>query len=340
MKQVIIFILISSCFSLALAAEKTKAAPVNVETVTVQLVSHPDQISATGTLISIPGIIVKPEISGRVTKIYFKSGEVVSTSTPLIEINPEIIKAQLAEAEAALNLNRLNFSRSTALYKTHDIAKSDFDQAKANYDGAQAKVASVLAQLQQTTVVAPFAGKLGLSQVNVGDYINVGQSIVNLQTLDPLKVDFSIPELYQNRVAIGQTVLLHTDSNPGKTFSGQVEAVESLINQNNRTLNVRANIPNKNGELIPGGFAEVTLRFAEERLIMVPQTAIVYSLGGNYVFKVVANQAEKVMVTLGSKDSNNVVIQSGLKVGELIITSGQTKIYPGSPVLVNENKKT
>ena len=341
LKQIVITIfLLTLCWSnIALAASKPKTMPpVFVETTTIQTTSHQDQISSTGSLLSIPGIVVKPEIPGRITKIYFNSGDVVQKGVPLVEINPDIIKATLIQTLAELKLNKLNFERSATLYKTRDISKSDFDQAQANYVSAKAGVDSAQAQLQQTTIVAPFAGKLGLSQVNVGDYVNIGQNIVNLQTLDPLKVDFSIPELYQSKIAVGQIVSLCSDAYPHETFSGKVEAFESLVNTNNRTLNVRANVPNKNGKLIPGGFVEVSLQFAEQQLIMIPQTAIVYDPSGNYVYKVVAGKAEKTAVTLGEKNADNVTIKSGLKVGDVVVTAGQIKMYPGAQVIVAGNK--
>ena len=336
---IIVFLLTFCCSNVALAASKPKTMPpVFVETITVQTTSHQDQISSTGSLLSIPGIIVKPEISGRITKIYFNSGDVVQKGALLIEINPDIIKATLVQALAELKLNKLNFDRSATLYKTRDISKSDLDQALANYSSAKASVESAQAQLQQTTIVAPFTGKLGLSQVNVGDYVTAGQNIVNLQTLDPLKVDFSIPELYQSKVAIGQILSLRSDAYPNETFSGKVEAFESLINQNNRTLNVRANVPNKNGKLIPGGFVEINLQFAKQQLIMIPQTAIVYDPSGNYVYKVVAGKAEKTSVVLGEKNSDDVTIKSGLKIGDVVVTAGQIKISPGAQVILAGSK--
>lgn len=164
------------------------------------------------SLVSIPGIAVKPEISGRITKIYFKSGDSVTIGAPLIEINPDLIRAQLADAQAQSQLTKLQFGRFAELYKTHDVSKDDYDKAQANYVSAQAKVENMQAQLRQTNIVAPFSGKLGLCQINLGDYVNAGQTVlVNLQSLDPLRVDFSIPETYLSKVAIGQTVLLHSD---------------------------------------------------------------------------------------------------------------------------------
>lgn len=337
LKRTIEIILLITLFCLSnvtLAANgKKEEPPVFVETIAIKPVTKTDQLASTGTLISIPGIIVKPEIAGRITKIYFKSGEVVPKAAPLIEINPDIIKANLAAAQAELKLSQLNFTRSFSLYQTHDISKSDFDQAQANLNSARADVDSAQAKLRQATVVAPFSGKLGLSQVNEGDYVSVGQNIVSLQTIDPLKVDFSVPEIYQSKVVIGQTVLLHTDAYPKETFIGKVEAIESLVDPNNRTLGVRANVPNQAAKLIPGGFVVVALQFSAQEVITVPQTAIVYDPAGSYVYKVVGGKAEKTKVILGARDSDNIIILSGLKSGDVIITAGQIKVYPGAKVM-------
>jgi len=324
---------------LAFAKSSPAIPPAFVDTITVQPSARQDQISVTGSLISIPGIVVKPEISGRITKINFKSGDTIAAGTPLIEINPDLIKAQLAQAQARSQLTRLQFERATKLYKTADVSKNDFDTAQANYNSARAQVEYAQAQLRQANIVAPFFGKLGLSQVNLGDYVNAGQSIVNLQLLDPLRVDFSISEAYLSKVTIGQNVLLHTDAYPNETFTGKVEAIESLINQNNRTLNVRASVPNKDGKLLPGTFAEVTLQFGEQQqLIIIPQTAVVYTPEANYVFKVVNDKAVRVAVVIGDRDSDNIVIKSGIKAGDVIVTAGQLKIREGSPVAMTENK--
>lgn len=313
----------------------TSESPTFVDVITVHPSTRQDQISATGSLISIPGIVVKPEISGRITKIYFKSGDTVAVGAPLVEIYPDLIKAQLVQAQAQAQLTRLQLERSTKLYRTKDVSKDNLDQAQANYNSAQAQVEYAQAQLRQANIVAPFAGKLGLSQVNLGDYVNAGQNIVNLQSLDPLRVDFNISEAYLSKVAVGQTVLLHTDAYPKETFTGKIEAIESLINQNNRTLNIRAIVPNKDGRLLPGTFVEAIPQFGlQSQLIIIPQIAIVYNPEANYVFKMINGRAIKTEVTLGERDSDNIVIKSGIKDGDVIITAGQLKLHDGSPVVV------
>lgn len=341
LKQIInatVCIILLSYTDLVLA-NSAQIPPAFVEAITAQPTSRQDQVAATGTLIAIPGIVVKPEISGRITKIYFKSGDSIVAGAPLIEINTDILKAQLAKAQAQAQLTRLQFARFSKLYKTHDISKADFDKAQADYNSAQAQVENVQAQLRQANITTPFTGKLGLSQINIGDYVNAGQNIVNLQSLDPLKVDFSVPEAYLSKVAVGQTVLLKTDAYPEETFVGKVEAIESLINDNNRTLNIRANIPNKDGKLLPGAFVETTLQLAlQQNLIIIPQTAVVYAPEGNYVFKVINGKAKKAAVILGTLDNKKVVIKSGIKAGDVIVTAGQLKIHEGAPVVVTKSK--
>ncbi len=330
-----IFLILFLGYSVAHAGQETleKIPPAFVETIKVKIVTLDDEIYATGTLLSIPGTTIRSEIAGRVTKVYFNSGDMAKEGVQLIEINSDIVGAQLTSAEAQLNLSKLNFIRAQSLYKSRDIAKSDFDQIQANYNSDKAKVEGLKAVLAQTSIVAPFSGKLGLSQVSVGDYVTAGQNIVNLQTMDPLKVDFSISESYLRRVNVGQRVSLKSDIYPNKIFSGSVEALESLVNQNNRTLTVRANIPNPEGLLIPGGFVGVTLRLAQRQIIAVPQTAIVYAGEGNYVFKMVHGKAEKIKVILGAKDQNNVEIREGLREGDIIVVAGQIKIFPGSKII-------
>lgn len=345
LKQIVTcFFLIMVLNPVGLAAAKSSSAvPATfVDVVTVQPSTRQDQVVATGSLVSIPGISVRPEISGRITKINFKSGDTVAAGDPLVEINPDLIKAQLAQAQARVQLTRLQFERASKLYKTADISKNDFDIALANYDAARAQVEYSQAQLRQVNIVAPFFGKLGLSQVNLGDYVNAGQSvIVNLQLLDPLRVDFSISEAYLGKVRVGQVVSLRTDAYPNETFTGKVEAIESLINQDNRTLNVRASVPNKDGKLLPGTFVESTLQFGlQQRLIIIPQTAVVYTPEANYVFKVVDGKAVKVAVVIGERDSDNIIIKSGIKEGDVIVTAGQLKIHEGSPVDITKSKSS
>lgn len=335
-----LFTLISlSVFAKNATPKDAELPPAMVETSTVHLTSQQVQIATTGNVIAIPGITIKPEASGRITKIFFKSGDQVTAGAPLIEINPDILKARLTQTIAEWKLAQLNYERSAKLYETHSISKADLDNSKAKLSSTKAEVDSAQASLNQTTVTAPFSGQLGLSAVNLGDFVNIGQNIVNLESLDPIFIDFTIPEVYLKEISKGQTILIRSDIYPKETFTGTVVATESRIDPTNRTLKLRAAVANKEGKLLPGTFVEVNLltkKLAD--VISIPQTAVVYSSDGNYVFTVEKNKAVKVSVQLGDRTAENIVVTEGLKPGDVVITAGQQKVHPGGPVIIINDK--
>lgn len=331
---ILFWMLISSPFFLAQGSEKQpNPPPIFVETILVQPSDHQQSMTATGTLKAIPGIVVRSEVAGRITKIYFKSGEPVIEGAPLIEINPEVAKSQLVQAQAEERLAELGYDRALKLYHSHYISKADFDKTQTDVVSTKAKTSQAEAKLHQMVIVAPFSGELGLSNVNVGDYVEAGQSIVNLQALDPIGVDFSIPEIYLSKVAVGQTVSLHSDAYPEELFQGQVVARESKVNQSNRTLTLRASIPNKTGKLLPGEFVEVTLFMgASEKIIAIPQTAVSYSGEESYVYTIKNGKAKKAPVILGDRNGQTVIVKTGLTIGDEMIASGQLKVQDGASV--------
>ena len=318
------------------STQEAAIPPAMVETATVQYSTVFDQLTATGTLVAIPGVVVKPEISGRITNVYFKSGDEVKAGTPLIEIYPDIMKAQLLQSQAELKLNKLNFDRYAKLYTTRTVSKADYDQAKAAFESSVAKVAQSQASLNQTLIKAPFDGHLGVNLISIGQYISVGQDIVSLESLDPIYVDFTVPEIYTSKVAINQLVKIKSDAYPDDKFQGKIVAIDPLVSQAARSLKVRAEIANKDKKLLPGSFADVVVFVgAAQQVIKVPQTAITYDSNGNYVYRVVANKAVKTLVTLGARDNQNIVVKRGLKVGDTIVTAGQLKIsQDGTPVVI------
>lgn len=306
-----------------------------IKLIKVQYKNYQPKIISTGSLIAIPGIIVKPEVSGRITKIYFKSGEKVTAGTPLIEINADILKPQLTQMLAQLNLEQLQFNRAVKLYQKHFVSKSDLDIAKTNLMIDKAKVNQMKAELKQMTVTAPFSGTLGLSMISLGDYVEKGQGIVKLNQLDPIDVDFSLPEIDLTKIIVGQTVLLSSDAYPHQVFEGKIIACESAIDPSNRTIMARASIPNKNKMLRPGIFVKVTLFIGEPKKVMViPQTAIIHSTDGDYVYKIINDKTTKVRLKLGGNNGNIVIVNSGLQINDQIIASGNLKIsYVGAPLV-------
>lgn len=341
LKKTFIFSVLLSAISfsditLAAQAKKPAMPPAVVEAAIVQPTSDQQKIVATGTVTAVPGIVVRAEASGRITNIFFKPGDDVVAGAPLVEINPDPLKADLEQAQANEKLAQLNFDRYAKLYATHVVSKADYDQYSANLTSAKANVDLAKANLRETAIVAAFSGRLGLNLVNLGDYVSVGQDIVNLQSLTPIYVDFAMPEVYTSKIAAGQKVYAHSDAYPNETFEGEVSAYDPLVNATNRSINVRALIPNKEKKLLPGGFVEVTaLVGSPQKVISIPQTAVVYAPEGNYVYKVVKDHAVKVPVTLGKRDQQNIIIEQGLVGGEQIVTSGQLKIAgDGSQVVV------
>ena len=319
-------------------AKQPRELPTFVETTKVQLVAIRDQVQATGSLTAIPGVTIRTEIAGRITNIYFTSGADVIAGAPLIEIYPDVYRAAVVQDKANVVLTQLNLERAKKLYQGKAIAKADLDQAQANFDMARGKLEEAIAELTKTTIHAPFSGRLGLNLVNLGDYAKAGQDVVNLQSLDPIYVEFSIPEIYLPKLILGQTVKLKSAAYPQEEFTGKVCALESLVDANARSLKMRAEIINQEKKLLPGTYVQVYLLIGEMRkVIKVPQIAIVYDTTGDYVYRVIDGKAVKTMVVLGAKDKEDVIINSGLAVGDTIVTSGLQKVEDGAAVLDKKN---
>lgn len=322
--------------------EKPQMPPPAVEVIKVQTSTTQDQLTATGNLIAIPGIVVKSETAGRITNIYFTSGSKVKAGTPLLEIYPGIVRAKLSQARAELKPEQRHFDRMAELHKTHVVSEEEYDQAKSKLESTQARVEELQAELDKTIVRAPFDGSLGVGHVSLGQFVNIGQDIVSLQALDPIYVDFTIPEMHSSKIAIGESLHIHSSSYPKETFGGTVNAIDPLVDKNTRSLTVRAAIANKEEKLLPGTFAEVNLFIGSpKQVIKIPQTAIVHDQNENYVYKVIDGKAVKTLVKTGQHDAEAVVIESGLKIDDIVVSEGQMKIHQdGSPVTVVPTSKT
>ncbi len=311
-----------------------KMPPTVVETAKVENTTWQEEISATGTLNANQGVMIRPDVAGQVTKIFFKSGTYIEQGKPLVQIYPDILQAQLARNKAALRLSELDFQRYAALYKKGSISKSQYDQAAAKLAQDKAVTEETEAELRQHTLTAPFAGQAGLRLVDLGDYVSPGQNIVSLQAIDPMRVEFSIPEVYLNLLAIGQTVDIKTVANPETTFKGTVYAFDSVVDPNTRSLDMWAHVPNKDHKLIPGTFANLTLYAgSKKKILKIPQRAVVYDKDGNYVFKIINKTAKKTPITAGLRKKDDIEIISGLEAGDIVVTAGQLKLFDGSPVL-------
>lgn len=330
------------CLSLSVAAAApAKKPPVSVITDQVTTELWQPSVSVTGKLVANQGIVVTSEVAGRITKISFKSGDTVPQGAPIVQLNDQSLQAQKRMLSTDLELSKTDLRRKEDLYNKRAISKSDLDIAKARQKMEQAKIQQVDAQLKQLNITAPFPGRLGLRKVSVGDYLSPGQPIVNLQSVTPIFVDFEVPEFVFSHLKAGQRVNVKSPTYPGVTFSGNVHAYESLINPGSQSLTVRAQLSNDEAKLIPGTFVNVTLLLDTPKpVVMVPQTAVMYSAQGNYVYTVKNQTAQKVNVTLGERTQSKVIITSGLKAGEQVVTIGGMKLYDGATIIESKKKQS
>jgi membrane fusion protein (multidrug efflux system) len=323
----------------ALAKKPDGMPPPMVEVQPAKYQNWQAEINAIGTLSANQGVTIKPEMNGRVTAVYFRSGDYVKANAALLQINPDILQAQFNSAEAKVTLSKANYERAKILFQKHVFAQADLDNSLSAYQSDLANAAEAQAQLNQTIIRAPFAGRIGLRMVNLGDYLTSGNSTVtNLQDLDPMRIDFSVPEIFLGQIAVGQTVLIHSKDFPNQMFHGTVYACDSTIDPNTRTLAIRASIPNKDYKLLPGSFVEVQLMTGKpQNFVTVPETALGYNSDGDYVYKVLNNMAIKTKVITGQHKDNEVAILNGINKGDVIVTAGQFKITTDtSPVMISK----
>jgi membrane fusion protein (multidrug efflux system) len=292
-------------------------------------------IPAVGALKSNESVILSPEIAGRINEILVEEGQKVSAGTAIAKLDQSVYQAELAEIRAGLDLSRSNFKRADELFKKKAGTARARDEAEAQLRADEAKLALAQARLEKTIIVAPFDGVLGLRSVSIGQFLAPGDPIIKLEDIDPMKVDFRVPEVYFARVQVGQEINVHVDAFAEETIRGRVFAIDALVDEQGRSLVIRANIPNSTGRLRPGLFARVGLVYnVLENAIMVPEQAIVPIGTDTFVFKVVDGKAALTKVALGQRFRGRVEIRSGLAAGETVVTAGQLKIGDGSPVSV------
>lgn len=331
MKKLLFYALL--LISLGAFSAKSSVPPAVVVTQKVKLFAWQPSYQATGKLISNQGITIKSEVSSRVTEITFQSGENVKKGHPLLQMNDQGLQAQKKLITSDLNLSTTNLKRKQDLFAKGALSKSELDTAYALVQSNQAKIEEIDAQLDQRRVIAPFSGKLGLRKISLGDYLSPGQAIVNLQSVDPIFVDFDMPEHLVPQLKVNQKITIHAESIPNKHFSGSIRAFESLISPGSQSLKVRGVIANSKQDLLPGTLVGVKVYLSQpEDVIMIPQTAVVYSLEGSYVYTVNGNIVHKQIVEIQQRTKEAVIVKSGLKVDDTIVTIGNLKLYDGARI--------
>jgi len=297
-------------------------------------------LSSVGSLVATNGINVSTEVNGIVSEIVFTSGKPVEKDQILIKLDDSVDIAALEALRADRKLAEIQFNRSKDLFKKRVTSKSELDEAEARFDAAKARVRQQEAIVKRKIIRAPFAGLAGIRQVNLGQYIEAGSSIVGLQALDPIFVDYTLPERYLTQVKPGQVVNVQLDALPGKTFSGEISAVNSGVDTGTRTLKVRATLGNPDGLMRPGMFAEVqTVTGAAQPVLTVPRTAISFNTYGNFVF--VINKSDdgkltvkRTAVTTGETREGRVMV-NGLTAGTQVVRTGLVKLRDGAPVAID-----
>jgi membrane fusion protein (multidrug efflux system) len=308
-----------------------------VEAVTVQPEPLGRGLATVGTLRADESVVVRPELPGRIVKIHFEEGARVQAGAPLFSLDASVARAALTEAIATLENARRASNRATELASGSLISRSELENTQAQLSVSEARVASARAQLGKMTLVAPFAGVVGLREVSVGAYVTAGQNLVNLVRLDPMEVDFSLPERELASVQAGQPVTMTVDAFPAETFTGKLVAIEPIVDVNSRSARLRAQVPNPDYKLRPGLFARIHLGTGTiSKALLVPEQALLQQGEARFVYKIVDGKAARTEIKTGQRLPGRLEIVEGLKPGDQVITAGQGKpmMHDGMPVVV------
>lgn len=321
--------------------------PVTISSTMAKTENWQSYITSVGTLSAINGVDISSETTGIVTGIHFNSGQFVKAGDVLITLDTDVEQAQLENSQAQLRLAQINYDRDSVLIKSNSISKSAMDTDLAQLQETQASVNEIQAKIRQKTITAPFDGRVGISQVNLGQYVSAGTNIVTLQALDPLRVQFTIPEQDLPSLFYHQSVDISVNVPNGQSIHGTITAINSKVDETSRSVLVEATLPNKNMMLYPGMFASVKIwQRNQDNVVVIPETAISYSLHGDSVFIVKSDgkkrhptlSAYRQYVTVGSRRDDEIAILKGMQPGDQVITSGQLKLQNGTHVVVDNSE--
>ena len=315
------------------AGPRSRAVPVEVAPASPGRAAT--RIRATGTLLASDAVVVQPEIAGRVTAVLFEQGEAVTAGTPLVQLAPETLEAELTKAEAALVLARENFARSEALSRRGATAAQALDEARASLRTAEAELELARVRLGHTRITAPFDGVVGLKRLSVGRYVEPGDELVALERIDPLYLDFRLSERWLPKLITGDTVAVRVDAVPGRTFAGTITALDPKVDINGRAVQLRATVPNPDRTLRPGLFARVELEVdVREDAVLVPEAAVVLQEAGPIVYRVEEGRALATPVVTGARRDGRVEIREGLAAGASVVVNGHVRVRDQAQVEV------
>jgi membrane fusion protein (multidrug efflux system) len=328
--------------NVSLAAQRPP--PAAVSTAEARELTWEPSLHSVGSFAATQGIIVSAQLDGTVAKIAFEPGAVVAEGQLLIQQDISTEQAQLQSAEAASTLAEVSLKRATGLRAQGTNSVSDLDVATATAQQAAANVAAVRAAIEKKMIRAPFAGRIGIRQVSLGQFLRSGAAIASLQSLDPIYFNFALPQQNAAHVTRGQSVTISVDAFPNESFTGSVSASNPNVDESTRTLQLQATLPNPDGRLAPGMFGSIELHLpVADKIVTVPLSSIVYNPYGNavYVVEPAGNGAAGTLavrqqfVQTGAKRGDQIAIAKGLAPGAMVVTSGQIKLRNGSEVVVN-----
>ena len=320
--------------------------PQTVSTMAAQSQEWATRLKAVGSTRAVNGANLSFQVAGIVSAIHFESGGHVKRGTPLIELNSAEDVAHLDALKAMTSLAQITYDRDKALLESHAVSQQTVDTDLANLKNDRAQVAQQQALVDYKTIAAPFSGRLGIRQVDLGQYVAAGAPVVALQQLDPIYVDFYLPQQSLAQIKVGQAVTTSVDTFPGVTFEGKVSAINSTVDAATRNVQVRATIANPDEKLFPGMFATVEIDIgAPQRYVTLPKTAIAYNSFGDIAFIVrdlgenaqgeQQGVAQQTFVKTGPTRGDQVAVLSGIKDGDIVVTAGQVKLRNGTPVTIN-----
>jgi len=319
------------------------SAPVSVSTVTATVTQWQAQMQAVGTLRAVRGADLSAQASGVVDEIAFDSGNEVPAGKVLLRLKPNDDFAKLQQLEAAAELAAQTYKRDQEQFAAQAISQATLDTDVSTLKSARAQVAAQQALMEEKIVKAPFAGRLGIRQVDLGQYLSAGTPVVTLQALDPILIDFYLPQQALKQIKISGTVTATVDTYPGMHFNGVIESINSKVDTASRNIQVRASLHNADRRLVPGMFAAVAVDAgAAASRITLPQTTITYNPYGNTVYVVkrgggAHDTVQQRFVTLGDMRGDQVAVESGVNEGEVVVSAGQMKLRNGSAVVINNS---
>lgn len=344
-----VFFKIFSGFAAMQEAMANMPAPVfNITAQPAEAAEWGVEVSAIGVLEANRGVDVTTSVAGIIQQIKFESGEKVSQGQVLAQLDADVERANLASAQALLKLARADLERGQSLRSSDNISKATLEQRQSQYEVASAEVVGLSAQIEKKVINAPFDGELGIRKVNVGQFLNPGTPIVNIQDVSKMLVNFSVSQKELSDLKVGQEIRMTTDAYPITTFQGAVTAIEPLVNQQTGMVEVQGTFDNAQGLLRPGMFAKLAVQLPiRKKVIVVPQSAISYSLYGDFVYVTKQDKSkegeaittvERRIVKSGERRNGQIAVENGLKPGEIVVTSGQIKLDNGTRVAISQEK--